>query len=118
QIDCRLGLQWVEIVEIGDVGKNWDGNLDPRVWLGSRGAVQSQSAFRRKQPGIRKERHKTECLPSSGARDGRHAVCEQRRVAAKLVDEKAANLCSIGRIDHAFGADETRNYAAAVDVAD
>ena len=51
-------------------------------------------------------------------RDPRHAVREQCRIAAELVDQKTADQRRIFRIDHHLGADEACDHAAAVDVAD
>ena len=48
----------------------------------------------------------------------RHAVGEQRRIAAEAVDDEAHDHRRIGRIDHRLRADEARDHAAAVDVAD
>ena len=51
-------------------------------------------------------------------RDGGHAVGEQARVAAELVDEEAPDHRGVGRVDHRLGADEAGDDAAPVDVAE
>ena len=65
-----------------------------------------------------KERDEAERLPTGRVRDRRHAGCKQRRIAAELVDQEAAHQRGVVRIDHRLGADQARDHAAAVDVAD
>ena len=63
------------------------------------------------------ERQQAERRPAGAARDVRHAVGEQRRIAAEAVDDEAHDHRRIGRIDHGLRADEAGDHAAAVDVA-
>ena len=66
----------------------------------------------------REERHEAERAPSRALGDEAHAVVEQARVAAKLVDEEADDHVRVLRRDHRLRADELGDDAAAVDVAD
>jgi hypothetical protein len=66
----------------------------------------------------RKEWHEAERAPPRALGDEAHAVVEQARVAAKLVDEEADNHLRILRRDDRLRADELGDDAAAVDVAD
>ena len=70
------------------------------------------------QPGVGEERHQAERLPSRQLRDARHAVGKQRWIAAKLVDDEAADQRFVLGRDHGLGTDEARNDAAAIDIAD
>ena len=45
-------------------------------------------------------------------------VIEQRGIAAELVDDEACDDCGIVGIEHALDADQLRDHAAAIDVAD
>ena len=56
--------------------------------------------------------------PSGAAFDVRDAGVEQGRVAAELVDREAADHRGICRIEHRLRADEARDHAAALDVAE
>src|SRR5437868_15541493 len=56
EIDRRLRLQRVEIVEVGHMGKDWDSNLDPRVrFLDAGSTLECHCVFRRKQSSTGKE---------------------------------------------------------------
>ena len=63
-------------------------------------------------------RNQPERLPSGQLRDPRHAIGEQRRIAAEFVDDVTADQRRIVRRDDGFGADKACDHAAAVDVAD
>ena len=56
--------------------------------------------------------------PAGRLRDALHAGGEQRGIAAKFVDDEAADQRRVLRREHGFGADQARDDAAAVDVAD
>ena len=86
--------------------------------LGAGACIERQRIFRRQQPRIGKERDEPERVPAGLLRDERHRVGKQRGIAAKLVDDEAADQRGVGGIDHRLGADEARDHAAAVDVAD
>ena len=47
-----------------------------------------------------------------------HAGGKQRRVAAKFVDDEAANQRRVFGREHRLGADQARDHAAAIDIAD
>ena len=88
QIHPGLGVERIEIVEVGDVRQDRDGNLDPCLRLGGACCVERERIFRRQQPGVRKERHKAERPPSGHASDRRHAVGEQRGIPRNLLTRK------------------------------
>ncbi len=79
-------------------------------------SASASSAGSRRASG--KIRHQTKRLPSGQLRDTLHAGGEQRRVAAEFVDDEAADQRGILRRDHGLGADQARDHAAAVDIAD
>ena len=96
-----------------------NGDLDARSVFGpGRARVERQRILRRQQPRLGKEGNEAERLPAGRRRDQRHAVGEERRVAAEFVDEEALDQRRIVGIDHRLGADQAGDHAAAVDVAD
>jgi hypothetical protein len=70
------------------------------------------------EPRIGKERDEAERIPAGFARDEHHRVGKQCGIAAKLVDDEAADQRGVGGIDHRFGAHKACDHAAPVDVAD
>ena len=62
--------------------------------------------------------NKSEGWPARALGDGAHAGFEQGRIAAELVDQKAADQHGIGGVEHGLGSDDLRDHAAAIDVAD
>ena len=89
-----------------------------RIGLAGARRIKCERVLGRQQPRIGKEWNEAERFPSSGARNLPHPIGEQRRVAAKLVDQETADQRRIGWIDDGLGADQARNHPAAVDVAD
>ena len=83
---------------------------------GARSSASASSAGKALR--LREKRDEAERLPAGQARDGGHAAFEQRRIAAKFVDQEPAHQRRILRVDHRLGADQARDHAAAVDVAD
>ena len=51
-------------------------------------------------------------------RDLRHALGEQRNIAAHAVDDEAGDELRIFGVEHRLGADQARDHPAAIDVAD
>ena len=80
--------------------------------------IKRERVFRREPPGLREERNEAECFPSGCPHNLRHAGCEQREVAAELVHHESADQRRVRAVDHGFGADQTRDHSAAVDIAD
>ena len=114
----RLGVERIEIVEIGDMRQQRNGDLDARSVLDGPRSVQRQRILSRQQPRLGEEGNEAERLPAGRRRDQRHAIGEQRRVAAELVDEEALDQRRVVGVDHRLGADQAGDHAAAVDVAD
>ncbi len=79
--------------------------------------VERQRVFRREQPRLGEEGDEAQRLPLRGGGDQGHAAGEELRVAAKLVDEKAAYQRRVAGVDHRLGADQAGDHPAAVDVA-
>ena len=86
----------------------------PRLVVGRPSASSAGSAMRRRRRTARGRAPASRCARAMSL----HAVVEQRRVAAELVDDEARDHRRVGRIDHRLGADEAGDHAAAVDVAD
>ena len=80
--------------------------------------LERQRILRRQQARIGEIRHQAERLPSGRLRDALHARGKQRRIAAEFVDDEAADQRRVFRRQHGLGADEARDHAAAVDIAD
>ena len=80
--------------------------------------LQRQRILRRQQPRVGEIRHQAERLPAGRLRDARHPRSKQVRIAAELVDDEAADQRRVVGRQHRLGADEARDHAAAVDVAD
>ena len=81
---------------------------------GERERVLGGQAARRPRSAARGRAGASRC----GAAIERHAVVEQRRVAAEPVDDEALDQRGVGGVEHRAGADEAGDDAAAVDVAD
>ena len=118
QLDGRLGVERIEIVEIGDMRQQRNGDLDGGSGLDRPRSLQREGILRRQQPRFGQEGDEAERLPAGGRRDKRHAVGEQRRVAAELVDQEAFDQRRVVGVDHRLGADQAGDHPAAVDVAD
>ena len=137
EIDTGIEAQRIEIVEIGDtrIGQHDDApgalklfrTASLRLAHAHERAGGSRSGRRRySQPqrilcrqsmrGVEK-RHQAQRLPAGVTGDRLHAVVEQRGIAAEAVDDEAHDHRGVGRIDHRPGADQARDHAAAVDVA-
>ena len=118
EIDVGLQPERIEIVEIGDarIGQH----RDPRAAVGAGGCPtrKPQRVFRRQSVRGLEERHQAQRTPAGVTGDRLHAVVEQRGIAAEAVDDEADDHRRVGRIDHRLGADQARDDAAAVDVAD
>ena len=94
------------------------GDAQARVGLYWTRGIERQRIFRRQQPRVGKKRHQTERLPSRQLRDARHAFGKERRITAEFVDDEAADQRRVLGRDHGLGADQARNDATAIDVAD
>ena len=107
----------IEIVEIADARQQRDGDDRLAARRISRCAsAMASSAGRRAACG--EKRDQAQRRPAGFLRDQVHAIREKAGVATKLVDEKAAHHVGVGRIEHRMRADEARDDAAAIDVAD
>ena len=112
------GLQRIEIVEIGDARQHRHGDLRAAA------APARQPLERRAHPPPAVARRlgsqgtTPKHAPAGAAFDRAHAVVEQRRIAAKLVDDEAAISARIFGIEHACVPTRLRDDAAAIDVAD
>ena len=118
QIDIRFRLQWIEIVEIGDLRQDRDGNLELRVLAPLPGMIQRQRILGRQMPRLGKIGNEPQRRPAGRLHDSLLAGDEQARIAAKLVDDETRDQRRILGIEHHFGADEARDHAATVDIAD
>ena len=118
ELDAWLGVERIEIVEIGDMRQQRNGDLDARSGFDGPRSLQRQRILRRQQPRLGEEGNEAERLPAGRRRDQRHAVGEQRRVAAELVDQEAFDQRRVVGVDHRLGADQAGDHPAAVDVAD
>ena len=117
QIDAGFQSKRIEIVEVGDARIDQHGDAQPAVGAGDSTVLQDHRVFRRQSMRVGEERHQAQRLPACAVGDERHAVVEQRRIAAEAIDDEADDHCGVGRIDHGLGADQARDHAAAVDVA-
>ena len=95
QIDRRLGLQRVEVVEIGDVGQDRHGDTHPRLRLDGPILFQCERILGGQQPCLREKRHEPERRPAGRLCDAGHALRKQSGIAAKFVDDEAADACSV-----------------------
>ena len=82
-----------------------------------REARQRQGVFRRQPCRACEIRHKPQRAPAGHLRDCRHAVCEQARVAAHLIDDKALDQRRVGWRQHVLGAHKACDHPAPVDIA-
>ena len=76
-----------------------------------------EGVFGGQQAGVGEMRHEAERRPAALFLDEFHAAGEERRVAAKPVDDEAAHERRVLRIDDNLRADDLRDHAAAVDIA-
>ena len=118
QLDRRLGIERVEVIEIGNVRQDRNGNPHARLRFFGRGSIERERIFGGKHSCVSEEGNEAERFPACCLRDLCHAVCKQRRIAAKLVDQEAANERGVLLRDHDLCADKARNHAAPVDIAD
>ena len=98
ELDRGLGVERIEIVEIGDVRQ--DRHRDAHRARSALRRVRDRAPAR-PRPAAAGASGKNGTRPSGSQpvalRDRRHAVGEQRRIAAKFVDEEAADQRRIGR---------------------
>ena len=129
-----LGAQRVEIVEIGDARQQRHGDLDPsrdslaalRRICGRDGqprpgwmrTPQRHRILGRQQRGLGEKRHDAEAAPAGALADRGDAAVEQPDIAAEFVDDIAGQPAALGRRQQRVRADELRDDAAALDVAD
>ena len=111
-------LQRIEIVEIGDLRQDRHGDLELRALAPRLRMIERQRILGRQMPRVGKIRHEAERRPAGRRDDRLLARDEQARIAAKLVDDEARDQRRVVGIEHRLGADEARDHAAAVDVAD
>ena len=118
QLDAGLEGERIEVVEVRDarIGEHGDERLAAgHAFLAS---VEGERVLGREAAGIPEEGHEAEAGPAGGLLDRLHAVREQRRVAAELVDDEAGDVGRVLGCDDGLGAGEAGDDAAAVDVAD
>ena len=120
EVDLRLGGERVEVVEVGDVRQDRHGDAQAAADRGRRRRRGRGRARPRRAGGAAASKCGTR--PSGGqpvrAAIERHAVGEERGVAAEAVDDEAADQRGVGGVEDGAGADEAGDDAAAVDVAD
>ena len=114
QIDRRLGLQRIEIIEIGDVRQDRHRDAHPRLRFFRPLLFERQRIFGGQPSRIGEKRNQSERCPTGHLRDTRHCRGKERGIAAKFVDDEAADQMRIFRRDHRLGADQARNDAAAM----
>ena len=73
EIDRGLGIERIEIVEIGDVRQDRHRDAQPRLRFCRPALLERQRILRRQQPRVRKIRHEAERPPSGQLRDALHA---------------------------------------------
>ena len=115
--DVGLGAQGVEIVEIGDAREHRHGDADRPVGRLVAGH-QAHRVLRRQAPGVREPRHHAETLEPGAVLDHPEPAFEQAGIAAELVDDVPLDARAMFRGEKFHGADDARDHAAAVDVAD
>ena len=118
EVDVGLGLEGVEVVEVGDVGEDGDGDAEAAAGRAgvARARARASSAGRRRA-GSKKGTRPSGCQPVRAAMSG-HAVGEEGGVAAEAVDDEGFYQRGVGGVEDGLGADEAGDDAAAVDVAD
>src|SRR6185437_9493902 len=85
QLDRRLGVERIEIVEIGDVRQDGDRDLDARAGLLRALSRKRKSILGGKKTRAGKKWNEAERLPSRRRSDQLHAAGEQLGIAAELV---------------------------------
>ena len=120
ELHLRLEPQRVEVVEVRDVRHVRDRDPNARAFarVASAGMLQLHGIFRRQRSSRMQPRHDAERRPAGARFDRVDAGAEQLHVAAKLVDDEAANALAILRIEHRMCADQRRNHVTAIDIAD
>ena len=117
EIDLRLQAQRVGVVKVGDAGQHWGGDPHPsglcRVELGQRYGV-----FGRQTRGGRSPGDEAKARPAGALLNDRNAGLEQARLTPELVDRKADDQGAVRRVEHGLGADQGRDNAPAINVAD
>src|SRR5262245_64026557 len=89
ETDRRLGLERVEIVEIGDMRQDGDGDPEARAGLRRTGTVERERILSWQEARFGKVGYEPQDLPAGHRFDSRHAIGEERGVAAELVDDEA-----------------------------
>ena len=113
----RFRHQRIEIIEVRDPREPRDRDLDRGIaWRGA--LVQSQDVLGRQKAGSIEPRHDAVAAHAGTLCDDRVRVLEQRRIAAELVDQIALETRPLGRLEQRVRADQRRDHAALVDVAD
>ena len=116
EIDLRLGIERIEIVEIGDVRQDRDDDAHPRSGFRRPVLLKRQRILRWQRAGSGKVRHEAEGFPSGRLSDPLHARSKQRRIATKFVDDKPTDQRRILRRENRLGPDNARDHATAVNV--
>eukprot|EP01136_Pigoraptor_vietnamica_P026946 Opistho-1_new@82592 len=109
--------QRVEVVEVRDARQDRAGDQDTPLRPFDR-ALQPHRILAGQPRGGGQPVHQPIAGPEAALLDLAIAVREQRRVAAELVDDEAADHRGVLGIDHRAGADHRCDHAAAVDIAD
>ena len=115
-----LGVERIEIVEIGDVRQDRHGDAHARVRLRWRAALlERERIFGRQQPRVG-ERTARGRAPPSRSRCAIAAMPSANSAGSprNLLTMKPRISAASSGVEHRLGADEARDHAAAVDVAD
>ena len=117
KLHVGLGGERIEIVEVGDPGKPEHGDLD-RAMRRRREILKAENILGRQALGVIEPRHHAVAAHPGAGGDDRMRVVEQRRIAPELVDQIALEPRPLGRLEQRVRADQRRDHAALVDVAD
>ena len=118
EVDVGLGLEGVEVVEVGDVRQDGDGDAEAAAGRGGGGAGEGEGVLGGEAAGGLEEGDEADRVPAGAGGDERHAVGEEGGVAAEAVDDEGFYQRGVGGVEDGAGADEAGDDAAAVDVAD
>ena len=116
-VHIRFGHQRIEVVEVRDPREPKHRDLDRAV--GRRGAlVQTENVLGRQKTGALEPWHHAVAAHAGARRDDRVSLVKQRRIAPELVDQITFEPRPLGRLEQRVRADQRRDHAALVDVAD
>src|SRR5580704_19180075 len=113
----RLGIERIEIVEIGNVRQDRHSDPDSCARLRWPVLLQRQRILRGEQVRVWEKRKQTERFPTGHQGNALHTGSEQRRIAAKFVDDKPADQHGVLGSNNRLGTDKTRDDAATINIA-